>query len=171
MGFNSAFKGLTLSITLAYYSSLTNSKLTQFFISTHFPSFRSSISTGCFAFSIGSANVDWCDVIINILSIGISLAISVCPRPDSEERRILTFYGIIYAHGRKKLTPFLICDFFEMLGLKWGLPCIIQKKTISQYPKATNVGVDLNSILFAVWKDNEISLPQHFSEDMFIAYL
>jgi hypothetical protein len=72
---------------------------------------------------------------------------------------------------KKDDTIFPLWFFFpHILGLKWGLICIIQKKTISQYPKATNAGVDLNHKLFGVWKDNEISLPQHLSEDMFITY-
>jgi hypothetical protein len=41
---------------------------------------------------------------------------------------------------------------------------------MSQYIIATNVSVDLNPILFGVWKYNEISLPQHFPEDIFITY-
>lgn len=48
----------------------------------------------------------------------------------------------------KKFTPFLICDFCDILGLKWGLMFSIQMKTISQYPEATDVGIDLNAKLF-----------------------
>jgi len=161
---------LTLSITLAYYSSLTSSKWTRFFISMHSSSSRNGILTVCFSFSIGSATLVWCDVIMSILSMGIVSAVSVCPRPDSEEQWILTFYVIIYSREKKMIKFLLNIFFLHILGLKWGLICIIQKKTMSQYPKATNGVVDLNSKLFGVWKDNEISLPQHLSEVMFITY-
>jgi len=60
--------------------------------------------------------------------------------------------------------------FIYILGLKWSLICIIQKKPKSRCPKANNAGVDLNPNLFGVWKDNEIQHPQHLSEDTFINY-
>jgi hypothetical protein len=69
-----------------------------------------------FAFSIGSAKLVSCDVIMSILSIGIISAVSLCPRPDSEKQWILTFYGIIYAHERKKIIPFLL--FFWHFGIE-----------------------------------------------------
>jgi hypothetical protein len=81
-----------------------------------------------FAFSIGSATLVWCDVIMSILSAGIISAVSVCPRPDSEEQWILTFYGIIYAHERKKITPFLLYGFLTFWDWNEALYALFKRK-------------------------------------------
>jgi hypothetical protein len=84
-----------------------------------------------FAFSIGSGTLVSCDVIMSILSIGIISAVSVCQRPDSEEQWLLTFYGIICAHERKKIIPFLLyyyLFFFTILDWNKALYALFKRK-------------------------------------------
>jgi len=102
----------------------------------HSSTFRGGILTACFIFSIGSETLVWCDVIMRILSVGNSSAVSVCPRPDSEEEWIFTFYGMIFTHMKGKWWQlFFFMTFLTFWNWNDALYSVFKRKPWASTPK------------------------------------